>query len=107
MAMSPGNDNGRKANKPTRPPRGLERPGTETGLDASGISAITSFALSLSIICILAGGLTSFHVGFCTVGGAAIGLGWPLCCLFSLIVTRRARLLAPRRVFSDQVIRRS
>src|SRR5204862_8041532 len=38
------------------------------------------------IICILAGGITSFHLGFCSVGGAAIGLGWPLACLFSLAV---------------------
>src|SRR5262249_47308358 len=38
------------------------------------------------IICILAGGLTSFHLGLCGVGGAAIGLGWPLVCLFSLAV---------------------
>jgi amino acid transporter len=45
-----------------------------------------SFAIALSTICILAGGITSFHVGFCSVGGAAIGLGWPLCCLFSLTV---------------------
>jgi amino acid transporter len=45
-----------------------------------------SFAISMSTICILAGGLTSFHVGFCSVGGAAIGLGWPLFCLISLTV---------------------
>src|SRR4051794_40652277 len=45
-----------------------------------------SFALALSIICILAGGVTSFHVGYCSVGGASIGLGWPLACLFSLAV---------------------
>lgn len=46
----------------------------------------TNFALSLSIICILAGCITSFQVGLCSVGGAAIGLGWPLACLFSLCV---------------------
>jgi amino acid transporter len=51
-----------------------------------GMSAFSNFAISLSIICILAGGVTSFHVGFCAVGGAAIGLGWPLLCLFSLTV---------------------
>jgi amino acid transporter len=45
-----------------------------------------SFALAMSTICILAGGMTSFHIGYCSVGGAAIGLGWPLCCLFSLAV---------------------
>jgi amino acid transporter len=51
-----------------------------------GMSAFSNFAVSLSIICILAGGVTSFHVGLCSVGGASIGLGWPLCCAFSLLV---------------------
>jgi amino acid transporter len=46
----------------------------------------SNYALSLSIICILAGGVTSFHVGLASVGGAAIGLGWPLACLFALTV---------------------
>ncbi len=50
------------------------------------LGAFSNFALSLSIICILAGGVTSFHLGLCSVGGAAIGLGWPLVCLFSLAV---------------------
>src|SRR5689334_11491591 len=50
------------------------------------LGTFSNFAVSLSIICILAGGLTSFHLGFCSVGGAAIGLGWPLACLFSLAV---------------------
>src|SRR5437868_6498659 len=45
-----------------------------------------SFAISMSTICILSGGLTSFHVGLCSVGGASVGLGWPLVCLFSLAV---------------------
>jgi amino acid transporter len=45
-----------------------------------------SFAMAMSTICILSGGMTSFHIGYCSVGGAAIGLGWPLCCLFSVAV---------------------
>src|SRR5262249_32438344 len=45
-----------------------------------------NFAISFSIICILAGGITSFQAGFSGAGGAAIGIGWPLGCLFSLIV---------------------
>jgi amino acid transporter len=53
---------------------------------ARRMNGFSNLAISLSIICILAGGLTSFHLGFCSVGGAAIGLGWPLVCLFSLIV---------------------
>lgn len=50
------------------------------------MSGFSNFAVSLSIICILAGGITSFSQGFCGVGGASIGLGWPLVCLFSLAV---------------------
>lgn len=50
------------------------------------LGGFSNFAISLSIICILAGGITSFQVGFCTVGGASIGIAWPLVCLFSLCV---------------------
>jgi amino acid transporter len=50
------------------------------------MGAFSNFALSLSIICIVAGGLTSFHVGFCSVGGASIGVGWPLMSLVALAV---------------------
>jgi amino acid transporter len=50
------------------------------------MSGFSNYAISLSIICILAGGVTSFSQGFCAVGGAAIGLGWPLWTLIALIV---------------------
>ena len=50
------------------------------------MSGFSNFAISLSIICIVAGGITSFPQGFSSVGGAAIGLGWPACCLLSLCV---------------------
>jgi amino acid transporter len=63
----------------------LARLGYRQELDR-GLGAFSNFALSLSIICILAGGVTSFQLGLCSVGGAAIGLGWPLVCLFSLVV---------------------
>src|SRR3954470_7858744 len=53
---------------------------------ARRMSGFSNFSISLSIICILAGGITSFQVGFCSVGGASIGLGWPLVCTFSMIV---------------------
>src|SRR6266581_189081 len=53
---------------------------------ARRMDAFSNYAISLSIICILAGGITSFQVGFCSVGGASIGLGWPLVCAFSLVV---------------------
>src|SRR2546422_602270 len=51
---------------------------------ARRMSGFSNFAISLSIICILAGGITSFHLGLCSVGGAAIGLGWPLASLLAL-----------------------
>jgi amino acid transporter len=53
---------------------------------ARRMSGFSNYAISLSIICILAGGVTSFQVGFGSVGGAAIGIGWPVSCLFSLVV---------------------
>jgi amino acid transporter len=51
-----------------------------------GMSGFSNFAISMSIICIVAGGLTSLHLGLSGVGGAAVGLGWPLVGLFSLAV---------------------
>jgi amino acid transporter len=45
-----------------------------------------NFAISFSIICILAGGITAFPAAFSAAGGASVGIGWPLACLFALIV---------------------
>jgi len=50
------------------------------------MSGFSNFAISFSIICILAGGITSFQAAFSGAGGAGIGIGWPLSCAFSLIV---------------------
>jgi amino acid transporter len=50
------------------------------------MSGFSNFAISLSMICIVSGGVTSFPQGFSSVGGAAIGIGWPACCLLSLCV---------------------
>jgi amino acid transporter len=58
------------------------------------MSGFSNFAVSFSIICILAGGITSFPQGFSSVGGAAIGLGWPACCLLSLCVALAMAQLA-------------
>lgn len=58
------------------------------------LSGFSNFAISFSIICILAGGVTSFHLGLSGVGGAAIGLGWPLVALFSLAVAAAMGQLA-------------
>lgn len=65
--------------------RTLQRLGYTQEL-ARRMGGFSNFAVSLSIICILAGGITSFHLGLSSVGGASIGLGWPLACLFSLTV---------------------
>src|SRR5437870_3283382 len=48
------------------------------------MSGFSNFAISFSIICILAGGITSLQLGLSSVGGASIGLGWPLGFLLSL-----------------------
>src|ERR1700741_736627 len=45
-----------------------------------------NFAISFSIICILAGGITAFPAAFRAAGGASIGYGCPLACLFALVV---------------------
>src|SRR3569832_1461015 len=45
-----------------------------------------NFAISFSIICILAGGITAFPRSLSGAGGASLGLGWPLATLFALLV---------------------
>jgi amino acid transporter len=50
------------------------------------MSGFSNFAISFSIICILAGGITSLQLGLSAVGGAAAGVIWPLGMLFSLVV---------------------
>ncbi|AMV39714.1 amino acid permease [Planctomyces sp. SH-PL62] len=61
---------------------------------ARRLNGFSNFAISFSIICILAGGVSSFHLGLCSVGGASIGLGWPLVALFSLAVAATMGQLA-------------
>jgi len=48
------------------------------------MSGFSNYAISLSIICILSGGITSFHQGLCSVGGASVGIGWPAASLLAL-----------------------
>jgi amino acid transporter len=50
------------------------------------MSAFSNFAISLSTICILAGGITSLQLGVSAVGGAAAGVVWPLGVGFALVV---------------------
>jgi amino acid transporter len=50
------------------------------------MSSFSNFAISFSIICILAGGITSLQLGTSAVGGAAAGIAWPIGVIFALIV---------------------
>jgi amino acid transporter len=50
------------------------------------MSGFSNFAISFSIICILAGGITSLQLGVSAVGGAAAGIVWPVGVAFSFIV---------------------
>jgi amino acid transporter len=50
------------------------------------MSGFSNFAISFSIICILAGGITAFAAGFCAGGGASIGIGWPVGSAFAMVV---------------------
>ncbi len=49
------------------------------------MKAFSNFAIAFSIICILSGGINSLGQAMGGVGGAAIGIGWPVGCLISLI----------------------
>lgn len=50
------------------------------------MTGFSNFAISFSIICILAGGITSLQLGISAVGGAAAGIVWPIGVLFALVV---------------------
>jgi len=50
------------------------------------MSGFSNFAISFSIICILAGGITSLQLGTSAVGGAAAGIVWPLGVGFCFLV---------------------
>ncbi len=51
------------------------------------MSGFSNFAISFSIICILAGGITAFATGFNGAGGAGIGIGWLVGGTFAVIVS--------------------
>src|SRR5712691_4575730 len=50
------------------------------------MSGFSNFAISFSIICILAGGITSLQLGISAVGGAAAGVVWPVGVGFCFLV---------------------
>ena len=54
---------------------------------ARRMSGFSNFAISFSIICILAGGITTFATGFSSTGGAGIGVGWLLGGAVAVIVS--------------------
>ena len=49
------------------------------------MKSFSNFAISFSIICILSGGINSVAQGISGVGGAAIGIGWPIGCFISFM----------------------
>ena len=53
---------------------------------ARRMGGFSNFAISFSIICILAGGITSFQSGFSAGGGAGVFLGWIVGSAFAMIV---------------------
>src|SRR6266567_2209147 len=50
------------------------------------MSGFSNFAISFSIICILAGGITSLQLGLSAVGGAAARVVWPAGVAFCFVV---------------------
>ena len=50
------------------------------------MGGFSNFAISFSIICILAGGISAFNQGLGAGGGFSLGIGWPVGGLFALIV---------------------
>ena len=45
-----------------------------------------NFAISFSIICILAGGIGAYTIAFSAAGGGSIGIGWIVGSMFALLV---------------------
>ena len=50
------------------------------------MGSFSNFAISFSIICILAGGITAFPQALGAGGGASVGIGWLVGALFAIIV---------------------
>src|SRR5438876_1768157 len=50
------------------------------------MGGFSNFAISFSIICILAGGITSLQLGVSAAGGAAAGIVWPVGVGFCFLV---------------------
>src|SRR5215470_18356623 len=70
---------------PTSDEQRLAELGYEQELER-GWTRFTNFAISFSIISVLAGCFTTFYVGWNNGGPIAISLGWPLISIFILII---------------------
>jgi amino acid transporter len=53
---------------------------------ARSLHGFSNFAVSFSMICILAGGVTSFPTAFSTLGGFGVSVGWLVGALFAIVV---------------------
>ncbi len=53
---------------------------------ARRMSGFSNFAISFSIICILAGGITAFPIAFSAGAGFSVSIGWIIGGLFALVV---------------------
>ena len=53
---------------------------------ARRMSGFSNFAISFSIICILAGGITAFPVAMSSGGGFSVSIGWVVGGIFALVV---------------------
>ena len=53
---------------------------------ARRMGGFSNFAISFSIICILAGGITTFPVAMSSGGGFSVAIGWVVGGLFALVV---------------------
>jgi amino acid transporter len=50
------------------------------------MGGFSNFAISFSIICVLAGGITAFQIGFSTGGGFGVFVGWIIGSIYAMIV---------------------
>ncbi len=58
------------------------------------MGGFSNFAISFSIICILAGGITAFPVGFAAGGGFSAVIGWVIGGLFAMLVATSVAQIA-------------
>ena len=63
----------------------LKKMGYEQELNRH-MGGFSNFAISFSIICILAGGISAFPLALGAAGGASVGIGWLVGAVFAIIV---------------------